>query len=178
MPFIKREKLRKGKDMYAVINNNLYWYQHFRGKTIVLARKGQPVDYTFEEKGDVFQKIVNIDDTEISDVYNVKFYVGYKDCLVENNDIWEVGDGFPSSRPYRIENGEACIGTIGAVSGNGWETNGRDESYKIIQLSDCSSFSAEYEYSKKDGVVCSEPVKQKIELSREELITLILTHRV
>lgn len=165
-------------DMYAIINDNLYWYQRYRGRSIVLARKGQPVDVTFEKIDGVFRKDVNIGDTDIRDVYNIHFYVKYRDNIIDNNDIWAVGDGFQTSTPYKIEDGEACIGIFGAVSGNGWETNGRDYSHKIIKFSACSKFFAEYEYIKKDNNICTEPIMYKTELTKEELIKLVLRHRV
>jgi len=170
----------KGKriDMYALINDNLYWYQRYRGRSIVLARKGQPVDVTYEEIDGVFRKDVNISDTDIRDVYNIHFYVEYRDNIIDNNDIWQVGDGFQTFTPYKIEDGEACIGIFGAVSGNGWETNGRDFSHKIIKLSACTGFWAEYDFKKKDNIICTEPILYKIELSREELIKLIVQHRI
>lgn len=164
--------------MYAVINGYLYWYQHFRGKTIVLARNGQPVDESFQDKGGFYQKIVEKNDSEIKDIYNVKYYVEYSDSTVKDTNIWEIGDGFQADRPYMIENGDACIGIFGAVSGNGWNTNGRDESFKIISLSKCTKFYAEYSFEKKDFNICSENITEKIELSKDELIETIKKHRV
>ena len=164
--------------MYAVISENLYWYQHFRGKTIVLARNGQPVDESFQKKGGIFQKIVNINDPEIKDIYNVKYYVEYSDNTVKDTIIWQIGDGFHVDRPYNIEKGEACIGVFGAVSVGGWNTNGRDESHKIIRLSDCTKFFVEYSYEKIDFILCSEPVIERVELSMENLIEAVKKHRV
>ena len=165
--------------MYALINNSLYWYQRFRGKNIIIARNGQPVDDSFVSSGEgIFKKEVDTNSSDISDIYNVHFYVMYKDEAYPEQDTWAIGDGVSSDRPYRIEDGEVCISGFGAVSGNGWTTNGRDESSKIIRLSDCSKFWVEYKYTKKDGVMCSPEQVDKQEVSKEELVRKIVEHRV
>ena len=164
--------------MYAIISNTLYWYQSYRGKKIIVARNGQPVDETFEKGESSYTKTVDINDPEIMDIYNVKFYVEYQDERVKDIDVWQVGDKFPSDRPYEIEKGEACIGLFGAVSDGGWNTNGRDDSHKIISLSDCTKYWAEYTYEKKDGIVCSQAIITKKDFTKEGLIQEIVKHRV
>lgn len=94
----------------------------------------------------------------------------YKDEAYTEQDTWAIGDGVSSERPYSIEDGEACISAFGAVSSNGWTTNGRDESSKIIRLSDCSKYFVEYKYTKKDGVLCNPEQVDRQEVSQEELI--------
>lgn len=103
----------------------------------------------------------------MTDIYDINFWIDYKDDYFTEQNEWYVAEDNPCDRKYRLEDGELCLNVFGSASEKGWHSLGREDSYKIIDLDDCSAYFVEYGYQKKNGKLLENPliIRQKVEKS-------------
>lgn len=73
----------------------------------------------FKAKRDYFKKIVDINDSCLSAIYDIHFYVKYNDS-VEDADIWMVDEGRAVGLKENIENNKVIIDVAHDAKDESW----------------------------------------------------------
>lgn len=73
----------------------------------------------FEPKRDYFKKVVDINDSCLSAIYDIHFYVKYRDT-VEDTDIWMVDEGRAVGMKGNVENNEVIIDVAHDAKDDSW----------------------------------------------------------
>lgn len=164
--------------MYAIMKDKLYRYSDAYGETELLTFDSSKVDASFSlSKHNCFTKVVEPQDNTISDIYMIDYLVGYVDSVVQDETQWYVSEQYPSDEPYSIDNGEICLYTSWSHDEGGWHSMGREGSFKIIKLSDCTEFVVEYSYDKYRGELQDSALVQRSNVSKDEFVKLVKKHR-
>lgn len=104
----------------------------------------------FEPKNDYYKKNVSFDDSMLKAVYDIYYYVKYKDC-VEENDIWYADEGQATGLMSNVENGEITINVANSPKDQSWIPYERGFATKRVNLSECTEFFVEKKYMKRNG---------------------------
>src|SRR5574344_1142706 len=73
----------------------------------------------FESKRDYFKKTVDINDPCLSAMYDIHFYVKYRDS-VEDIDVWLVDEGRAVGLKENVENNEVVIDVAHEAKDESW----------------------------------------------------------
>lgn len=141
---------------------------HFKEKT----------DNTFYKVADYFAKELKPNDANVQNIYEVDFYVVYRDtsetvmkraaelkkyvekgdCRISNDEfdavfrhIWCVNGGAPILNSPKIENNEVEIILSGNSCSEDWIVFERGWCYKAVNIYDCEKLLVRYTYSVRDG---------------------------
>ena len=120
----------------------------------------------FEAEKDYYVKMIKIEDEDLEELYEKKFYVRYKD-IVEENEIWRVDEGRAVGLIPDIENGIVVIDVPNSPKDDTWIQYERGEAAKQISLKDCTEYMIKTIYSKKAGKVVDK-LEETISVSEEE----------
>ncbi|WP_026490314.1 hypothetical protein [Butyrivibrio sp. XBB1001] len=165
--------------MFAVMNELLYRYNEFMGNAKLFTFDNSKVDDSFSlNSNGCYVKEITSKDSSLTDIYDIDFLVSYEDAYIRDEKMWYILEDNRSDRPYSIDKDEICLNVFGSCDEGGWKSLGREDSYKIISLSDCSAFFVDYVYEKKEGEILDKQITQRCEVSKEEFVGLIKQHRV
>ena len=130
------------KDVYLV---------SVRGKeaTLLTYDQGKSVD-GFEPKRNYFKKTVNIDDPNLVSIYDLHFYVKYKDCI-EAAELWLVDEVRAVGLKESIENNEVIIDVSHNAKDESWIQYDKGAASKKININDCTEYLVEKTYIKQNG---------------------------
>jgi hypothetical protein len=103
----------------------------------------------FEAKRDYFKKSISINNPLLEVVYELHYWVRYKDC-VEDNEVWLVDEERSVGLKSNIENDEIIIDVAHDAKNESWVQYEKGAAAKIIKLSDCSEFFVEKVYLKRN----------------------------
>lgn len=106
----------------------------------------------FEPKRDYFKKYVNLDDSSLSAIYDIHFYVKYKDS-VEVTDIWLVDENQAVGLKGNIEYNETVINVSHDAKDDSWIQYEKGAAAKKINLNDCEEYIIEKIYLKQNNIV-------------------------
>ena len=169
---------KRGIKMFALVNGEIYRYEEFRGEVYLLTFDYNKACDGFKPfKHGSFKKNVTLSDCTITDVYSLKYYVEYMDSYIKDTKEWYLYEDNQSDRPYSIDKDEICLNVFGSCDEGGWKSLGREDSYKIISLSDCSAFFVDYIYKKREGEILDKQITQRCAVSKEEFVRLVKLSR-
>ena len=112
----------------------------------------------FEPKKNYFRKLVQIDDPMLVSLYEIYYWVLYRDS-VETLELWEIDAGGFGLNPD-IENEEVIIGVNHAPKDKSWTQYERGVSAKRIKLADCDGFFVEKKFFKRNGKIVNNVVEK------------------
>lgn len=113
----------------------------------------------FEPKRDYFKKIVDINDSCLSAIYDLHFYVKYKDSI-EETDIWLVDEGRAVGIKENIEKNEVVIDVAHDAKDDSWIQYDKGAASKKINLADCEEFIVEKKYIKRNDRIVNEIIEK------------------
>ena len=120
----------------------------------------------FEAEKDYYVKMIKIEDEDLEELYEVSFYVRYKDS-VEENEIWEILYG--TYLEMDIPRGIVVITLWGGMrNDNKWKIVEKGMSEKQISLKDCTEYMIKKVYRKKAGKIVDK-LEETISVNEEEL---------
>ena len=119
----------------------------------------------FEEKRDYYVKRIKIEDEDLEELYEVSFYVRYKDS-VEENEIWKILYG--TDLEMDIQRGIVVITLMSMRNDNKWKIVEKGVSEKQISLKDCTEYMIKKVYRKKAGKIVDK-LEETISVNEEEL---------
>ena len=112
----------------------------------------------FEPKRDYFRKVVQIDDPMLVSLYEIHYWVLYRDS-VETLELWEVDAGGLGLNPD-IENEEVIIDVAHDAKDDSWIQYEKGISVKKIKLADCDGFFVEKKFFKRNGKIVNNVVEK------------------
>ena len=118
----------------------------------------------FEAEKDYYVKMIKIEDEDLEELYEVSFYVRYKDS-VEENEIWELVHGMLE---VDIPRGIVVIYVQNMKKDDTWTIIERGLSAKQISLKDCTEYMIKKVYRKKAGKIVDK-LEETISVNEEEL---------
>ena len=119
----------------------------------------------FEAEKDYYVKMIKIEDEDLEELYEVSFYVRYKDS-VEENEIWEILYG--TYLEMDIQRGIVVITLWGGMrNDNKWKIVEKGMSEKQISLKDCTEYMIKKVYRKKAGKIVDK-LEETISVNEEE----------
>ncbi len=122
-----------------------------QGKEAVLLTYNQGKSINgFEPKRDYFKKTVNIGNPDLVSIYNLHFYVKYKDCI-EEAEMWLVDEGRAVGLKGSIENNEVIIDVSHDAKDESWIQYDKGVASKKIDVNDCTEYLVEKRYIKQNG---------------------------
>ena len=121
----------------------------------------------FEAEKDYYVKMIKIEDEDLEELYEVSFYVRYKDS-VEENEMWIVDEGRAVGLIPDIENGIVVIDVPNSPKDDTWIQYERGASAKHISLKDCTEYMIKKVYRKKAGKIVDK-LEETISVNEEEL---------
>ena len=113
----------------------------------------------FEPKRDYFKKIVDINDSCLSAIYDLHFYVKYKDSI-EETDIWLVDEGRAVGIKENIEKNEVVIDVAHDAKDDSWIQYDKGAASKKINLADCEEFIVEKKYIKRNDRIVNKIIEK------------------
>ena len=131
----------------------------------------------FEAKRDYYVKRIKIEDEDLEELYEKKFYVRYKDSITEN-EIWEPTYG--TGLEMDISRGIVVISVsilYNSPKDETWKIYEKGEAAKQISLKDCTEYMIKTVYSKKAGKVVDK-LEEIISVSEEEFKKAMLKNSV
>lgn len=114
---------------------------------------------SFEAKRDYFKKNVDLDDPSLSAIYDIHFYVKYKD-FIENIEIWLVDEGRAVGLKEDVEKNEVVIDVAHDAKDDSWVQYEKGASAKKINLSDCEEYIVEKKYLKRNERIVNEIIEK------------------
>ena len=114
---------------------------------------------SFEAKRDYFKKNVDLDEPSLSAIYDIHFYVKYKD-FIENIEIWLVDEGRAVGLKEDVEKNEVVIDVAHDAKDDSWVQYEKGTSAKKINLSDCEEYIVEKKYSKRNERIVNEIIEK------------------
>ena len=121
----------------------------------------------FEAERDYYVKMIKIEDEDLEELYEVSFYVRYKDS-VEENEMWIVDEGRAVGLIPDIENGIVVIDVPNSPKDDTLIQYERGASAKQILLKDCTEYMIKKVYRKKAGKIVDK-LEETISVNEEEL---------
>lgn len=109
----------------------------------------------FESKRDYFKKVVDINDSCLSAIYDIHFYVKYRDT-VEDTDVWMVDEGRAVGLKGNIENNEVIIDVAHDAKDGSWIQYEKGAAVKKIKIDDCEYYIVEKKYIKRNEIIVDE----------------------
>lgn len=109
----------------------------------------------FEAKRDYFKKNVDLDDPSLSAIYDIHFYVKYKDSI-EGIEIWLVDEGRAVGLKEDVEKNEVVIDVAHDAKDDSWIQYEKGSASKIINLADCTEYIIEKKYIKRNNRIIDE----------------------
>lgn len=103
----------------------------------------------FKAKRDYFKKIVDINDSCLSAIYDIHFYVKYNDS-VEDADIWMVDEGRAVGLKENIENNKVIIDVAHDAKDESWVQYEKGAAAKRINLDNCDEYIVVKKYVKRN----------------------------
>lgn len=113
----------------------------------------------FEPKRDYFRKVVQIDDPMLVSLYEIHYWVLYRDSI-ETSELWEVDEGRSVGFVPDIENEEVIIDVAHVPKDKSWTQYERGASAKKIKLADCDGFFVEKKFYKRNGKIVNNVVEK------------------
>lgn len=113
----------------------------------------------FEPKRDYFKKVVNLYDPCLSAIYNIHFYVKYKDS-VEDKDMWMVDEGRAVGLKENVETNEVIIDVAHDAKDDSWFQYEKGAAAKKINLDDCAEYIVEKKYVKRNERIVDEVIEK------------------
>ena len=135
------------------------------GKTIMTYIADKATEEFLKEDGFSFYYYpISIEDERIIDEYTEKIYFTYDDNgLFEGKDAqWDISTGGD-----RVERGFIKLGMMGYIPG--WKIVNVLESEKMVNVRNFKDIYRVRKYTKKDGVMCEEPIIEKVPMTALEL---------
>lgn len=93
----------------------------------------------FEAERDYFKKTLDINDSRLSAIYDIHFYVKYNDS-VEDADIWMVNEDRAVGLKENIENNEVIIDVAHDAKDKSWIQYEKGAAAKRINLDNCDEY--------------------------------------
>lgn len=113
----------------------------------------------FEAKRDYFKKNVDLDDPRLSAIYDIHFYVKYKDSI-EDIEIWLVDEGRAVGLKEDVEKNEVVIDVAHDAKDDSWLQYEKGAAAKKINLSDCEEYIVEKKYLKRNERIVNEIIEK------------------
>lgn len=113
----------------------------------------------FEPKRDYFRKVVQIDDPMLVSLYEIHYWVLYRDSI-ETSELWEVDEGRSVGFVPDIENEEVIIDVAHVPKDKSWILYEKGASAKKIKLADCDGFFVEKKFFKRNGKIVNNVVEK------------------
>lgn len=113
----------------------------------------------FEAKRDYFKKTVDINDSCLSALYDLHFYVKYKDS-VEDANVWLVDEGRSVGLKENVEDNELVIDVAHDAKDDSWTQYEKGAAAKRINLADCEEYIVEKKYIKRNDRIVNEIIEK------------------
>lgn len=113
----------------------------------------------FEPKRDYFKKVVDINDSCVSAIYDIHFYVKFRDT-VEDTDIWMVDEDRAVGLKGNIENNEVIIDIAHDAKDDSWIQYEKGAAAKKINLYDCEEYIVEKKYIKRNEKIVDKIIEK------------------
>ena len=113
----------------------------------------------FEPKRDYFKKVVDINDSCLSAIYDIHFYVKYRDT-VEDTDIWMVDEGRAVGMKGNVENNEVIIDVAHDAKDDSWIQYEKGAAAKKRNLDECEEYIVEKKYIKRNEIMVDEIIEK------------------
>lgn len=153
--------------MIAEYKENVYIASIQNNQVVLVTFNNNKKLEGFEPKRDYFRKVVQIDDPMLISLYEIHYWVLYRDS-VEPLELWKVDEEKAIGLDVDIENEEVVINVNHAPKDKSWTQYERGASEKKIKLADCDGFFVEKKFFKRNGKI----VNNVIEKSSVTLNTL------
>lgn len=130
----------------------------------------------FEPKRDYFKKTVDIKDSCLRVIYDIHFYVKYKDS-VEDTVEWLVDEGRAVGIKENIENNEVVIDVAHDAKDDSWIQYDKGAASKKVNLNDCEEYIVEKKYVKRNERMVNEIIEKSSVTLNVFKNSIIMTRR-
>ena len=142
--------------MFAQYNGHFYGYiSNIRNKEII-TRQEHKVDSSFTKDGNLYIK--NVQETDLSDIYNVAIWVSYDTNIPNTPKEWRL----ICSKSTVSDEGALLIFAEGILPG--WDVIDKNVCSKRVPLSDLLDAKVVYTYRKKDGTLFEQSVTEEVSI--------------
>ena len=163
--------------MIAEYEENVYFVSVRNNEATLLTYDQNKSVGGFEPKRDYFKKTVNIDDPKLVSIYDLHFYVRYKDS-VEKTELWLVDEGRFVCHNQNVENNEVVIDVPHDAQDESWTQYDKGAALKKINLHDCTEFLVEKKFIKQNGRLVNGIIERKSVTLTEFKNSIIMNRRV
>lgn len=129
----------------------------------------------FISKRDYFKKIVNIEDSSLTSLYEMHYWVEYND-KVESEEMWLVDEGRAVGLVSDIEKEQVTIDVPHDAKDSSWTQYDKGAASKVVSLRECNKFYVEKIFIKKNDKLVN-GVVEKSEVSSSVLVKSIVMNR-
>ena len=151
--------------MFAKYNGFCYGYISNRRNKEIITRQEQKTDSSFTKDGNLYIK--NVQEEDLSDIYNVAIWVSYDANLPTTPKEWRL----ICSESTVSEQGALLIFAEGILPG--WDVIDKNVCSKRVPLSDLLDAKVVHTYRKKDGTLFEQPVTEEMSIDITDLTTYL-----
>ena len=145
--------------MIAEYKENVYIANIRDNQVILVTFNNNKKIEGFEPKRDYFRKVVQIDDPMLISLYEIHYWILYRDS-VETSELWRVDEGRAVGLVPNIENEEVVIDVEHDAKDDSWIQYEKGLSAKKIKLADCDGFFVEKKFFKRNGKIVNNVVEK------------------
>ncbi len=157
--------------MFINYNNTLYDSLNEKTHLVIITRVESKIDEQFLKSRKSYYKEISTDDTNIQDIFDVKFYLDWDSHFERVDKTWEI------STQINHLVGEQVL--LEFVKGQlpGWKLEEQIICSKYVDINECENFTAVYTYDTKDGQRLENPLKVEEKLTKEKFIEKVIQYR-
>ena len=160
--------------MLAVYNGNTYNYVQVKGKSFLMTYDTRKIDETFSSQRGYYLKDVTMSLNNIEEVYELHFWVTYKD-KTETEEEWLVDEGRPLYKVPNIEKGEVGLAVMHGSMDTSWIQHDKNASSKVVSLDECEKLYVEKHTLFVNGHKVDNKIKT--EVSRKDFVESVIACR-
>lgn len=138
-----------------------YLYVANRRRKEIITTKSQKADVSFVHEGDLYFK--EILEEELSDIYDVEFWVLYKSNILHIPEQWKLSN----EKSVITKEGILLIFAEGILPG--WDIMEKNVCSRRVNISEISGARMVLVYKKKDGRICNERLIEEKSIAVSEL---------
>ncbi len=147
--------------MIARYNKRDYLYVANRRRKEIITTQLQKVDMSFVHEGDLYFK--EITEEELSDIYDVEFWVSYKTNIPNTPERWKLSN----EKATITKEGILLIFAEGILPG--WDVVEKNVCSRRVDISEIFGARMVLVYKKKDGRICNERLIEERSIAVSEL---------
>lgn len=146
-------------------------YRYIPGKGKIITRLPYKAEKDFKRDGEALLFFKRVPEKELTDIFDVEFWVEYDTGLPNTPSMWQIKDG-----DNKLEDGTIRLRFAEGIL-PGWETEEKNVCVKHIDALEAKNTKVVYIYKKKDGEELDVPQREEMDVSLYGFIMLYRRYR-